>query len=88
MTLNETETKILALTKRLVMAKVDKLPRYPFGHAFLWGDVTFRRAQKNGKVKVFVKRVCLGGICVDDLNKATVLAEEVADVSCVTYNLD
>ena len=88
MTLNETEKKILRITKHLVMTKVGKLPGHPFGHAYLWGSVTFRRAQKNGKVKVFRIRCLLGGICVADLNEAVRLATEVPDVDGVYYNMD
>lgn len=88
MTLNETEKRIVELTKQLVMTKVSRLPEHPFGHAYLWADITLRRAQKNGKVKTFAVRCCLGGICVANLNEAVRLAQSVPDVNNVYYNLD
>jgi hypothetical protein len=88
MTLNDKETRIVALTKRLVMMKVEQLPGHPFGHAYLWGNISFNRRLKNKKLKLICVRVLLGGICVADLNKAVELASSVDGVSGVYYNLD
>jgi hypothetical protein len=88
MTLNETEKRIVELTKQLVMTKVERLPEHPLGHAYLWANITLRRAQKNGKVKTFVVKTCLGGICCADLVEAVRLAQSVPDVNHVYYNLD
>ena len=70
--------------KSRVQKLVQTLPRHPMGHAFLWGvvEVTF----KNGKTRQY--KACLGGICVEDLDRAVRLAETVKGVSKVYYNLD
>jgi hypothetical protein len=88
MKLTDTESKFVELTSRLVMLKVEKLPGHPFGHAFLWGNITIRRRLKNGTLKTFMVRECLGSICCADLSEAVRVAETVDDVSGVWYNLD
>ena len=88
MTLNPTEQRIIDLTSSLVKMKVRSLPEHPFGHGFLWGNITIRRAQKNGVVKTFKVKTCFGGVCVADSMEAVRLAETVPDVSGVWFNWD
>jgi hypothetical protein len=88
MTLNERELKLVALTKRLVMMKVEKLPPFALGHGYLWGNITFRRRLKNGNLKTITVKTCFGGICVNSFTEAERLARTVDGVDCVFINID
>jgi hypothetical protein len=71
-------------TTNAVRAAVSGLEPHPFGHAFLWGNVSV--TLKNGKTKQY--RECLGSVCAADLGEAVRRAESVVGVSGVYYNLD
>jgi hypothetical protein len=90
MKLNEREERILELTKRMVERILDTLPRFDFGHGFLWGYVTIRRAQKNGKVREFkVKTILACSTPIADWDAAQRLIEEmVPGVSGTWVNMD
>lgn len=89
MTLNETEKRIIELTKRLVRMQVQKVPEAPFCCGFLWGYVTIRRAQKNGKIRQFNVRTLFGGsMDPSNWNEAIKLAEQVKDVGGLYVNMD
>ena len=74
----------IRLKKLLVSGAVAGLEPHPFGHAFLWGNVTV--TLKNGRTKTF--RECLTSVCAADLSEAVRIAESVPGVSDVYYNLD
>lgn len=90
MKLNEREERILELTRQLVERILNTLPRFYFGHGFLWGYVTIRRAQKNGKVREFkVKMILAGSMPIADWPAAQRLIEEtVPGVSGTWVNMD
>lgn len=87
MKLNDTETRIVALTKQLVMTQVSKLQPYDLGHGYLWGYITLRRAQKNGKVREFTVKTLLGGFCALDHREVIRIAER-AGVETPYINID
>jgi hypothetical protein len=86
--LNEKELKLIALTKRLVMMQVEKVPPYALGHGYLWGNITFRRRLKNGTLKTICVKTCFGGVCVNSFTEAERLARTVDGVSGVYINID
>lgn len=88
MTLNDKELRLIQLTKRLVMMKVEKLPPFALGHGFLWGNITFRRRLKNGSLKTICVKTCIGSVCVNDFAEAERLARTVDGVSGVFINID
>ena len=88
MKLTERELRIVTLTRALVNAKVNALPQGMMNIGYLWGNITIRRAQKNGKLRTFDVKTCFGSFspfCWGDAMKA---AGTVADVHPTHVNMD
>lgn len=88
MTLTERERRIVELTKRLVGSRIEKLPQGFMSCGFLWGYVTIRRAQKNGKVRTFDVKTCFGSYTPASWTDAENAARTVADVHITHVNMD
>jgi len=69
MKLNDKETQMVSLYKRLTQSIICAQPMHPtgFNHGFLWAHIEFNRRQKNGKVKTFrIKTLLTGCTCPND----------------------
>lgn len=88
MTLTDRENRIVALTKSLVGSRIEKLPQGFMTCAFLWGVVTIRRAQKNGKVREVAVKTCFGSFTPANWTEAMKAADGIEGVRLTHFNMD
>jgi hypothetical protein len=88
MTLTDRENRIVDLTRTLVRGRINKLPQGFMTCGFLWGVITIRRAQKNGKIRTFSVKTCFGSFTPENWDDAMKAAEGIPGVRLTHYNMD